>query len=180
MLSATFNSFNSTQDNVDPINRSDGLITYRYILPYRLYAITTVSLLTDTEQKLDLRANAQIGLGKFFVRTNRSYLGGKIGLNRNIESFTNETEDRLTWEGYFGGEVNLYDIGDLNLLTILMVYPGITALGRWRSDFNLDIKYDLPLDFYIRLGGTLNFDNRPAEGANQATYVLETGFGWEW
>jgi len=177
---ATFNSFASIQDTVAPINRSDGLISFRYILPYRLYVITTVSLESDTDKKLDLRMNAQIGLGKFFVRTNHSYWGTKMGLNRNVEKYTNETEDRLTWEGYFGSELNLYDIGDLNLLTTIMVYPGITALGRWRSDFNLDIKYDLPLDFYIKLGGTLNYDNRPAEGANKATYVLETGFGWEW
>ena len=42
-----------------------------------------------------------------------------------------------------------------------------------------DLKYDLPLDFYIRLGYTLNYDNKPVEGATESDYVLQTSFGWE-
>jgi hypothetical protein len=41
-------------------------------------------------------------------------------------------------------------------------------------------KYDLPLDFYIKLGYTLKFDNQPAPGSEKADYVFHTGFGWEW
>jgi len=42
------------------------------------------------------------------------------------------------------------------------------------------MKYDLPLDLYIRLGYSLNFDNKPVEGTNNVDYVFTTGFGWEW
>ncbi|MFN2128683.1 MAG: DUF481 domain-containing protein, partial [Anaerolineales bacterium] len=66
------------------------------------------------------------------------------------------------------------------LLTNIMVYPGITEKGRWRSDFNLDTKYDLPYDFYIKVSLTINYDNRPAEGASETDYVVQTGLGWEW
>jgi len=48
-----------------------------------------------------------------------------------------------------------------------------------RFDFKVDLKYDLPLDFYIKLGYTQNFDNRPVEGASQNDYVIQTSFGWE-
>ena len=136
--------------------------------------------MTDTEQKLDFRLNAQIGMGRFIMRTNHSYWGGSIGVNRNIERFTNETEDRNSWEGYVGSELNLYDIGDLSLLTNIIVFPGITERERWRADFTFDIKYDLPLDFYIKLGFTVNYDNRPAEGASDLDYIFQTGLGWEW
>jgi hypothetical protein len=47
-------------------------------------------------------------------------------------------------------------------------------------DFAFDTKYDLPLDFYIRLGLTLNYDNQPVEGAGETDYVFQTSFGWEW
>ena len=123
---------------------------------------------------------AQLGLGRFIIRTNSSYWGAKLGANRNIERYSNETEDRNSWEGYLGSELNLYDIGDFSLLTILMVYPGITEKGRWRGDFNLDTKYDLPYDFYIKIGLTFNYDNRPAEGASETDYIIQTGLGWEW
>ena len=74
----------------------------------------------------------------------------------------------------------MFDIGDLSLLTKAMAYPSITEAGRWRADFNFDMNYDLPLDFYIKLGFSLNYDNRPVEGASETDYVLHTGFGWEW
>ena len=61
-----------------------------------------------------------------------------------------------------------------------MAYPGITEKGRWRIDGNLNIKYDLPLDFYIKLGGSLNYDNRPPEDASELDYVIQAGVGWEW
>ena len=177
---ATFNTLQSNRDDAEATRRSDGNINYRYVLPKRWYSIVTIALLSNTEQKLDGRMNAQVGLGRFLVRTNQSYWGAKFGLNRNVERYSNETEDRDSWEGYLGTELNLYDIGDFNLLSILMFYPGITVRERWRTDFNLDIKYDLPLDFYIKVGGSLNYDNRPAEGAGKTDYVLQTGFGWEW
>ena len=44
----------------------------------------------------------------------------------------------------------------------------------------MDVKYDLPLDFYVKGGFTLNYDNQPTVGAGEVDYVLNTGFGWEW
>ena len=61
-----------------------------------------------------------------------------------------------------------------------MFYPSITDPGRLRTDSNLDLKYELPMDFYINLGISFNYDNRPAEGASEIDYVFYTGFGWEW
>ena len=78
-----------------------------------------------------------------------------------------------------GTEVNLYDIGDLNLLTNVYWYPSLTQSGRNRVDYRFDVKYDLPLDFYVKAGFTLNYDSQPATGASESDYVILTGFGWE-
>ena len=179
-LDATFNTLISTQDSLDKIQRLEADLSYRYLLPRRWYAITTVSGLTNTEQKLDLRMNAQLGFGRFMVRTNTMYWGAKLGFNRNIERYSNETEDRESWEGHFGTEVSLFNTGDLDLLFGVIAYMGLTEKGRWRSDTKLDIKYDLPLNLYIKMGLSFNFDNQPAEGASKIDYVFQTGFGWEW
>jgi len=74
----------------------------------------------------------------------------------------------------------MFDIGDLSLLTNLNAYPSITETGRWRVDYKIDTKYDLPLDFYIKINLTMNYDNRPAEAGRELDYVFTTGFGWEW
>ena len=76
-------------------------------------------------------------------------------------------------------EVNLFDLEDVSLLGSLFVYPSFTESGRWRSDFSLDTKYDLPHDFYIKAGITLNYDNRPAIAGNTTDYVFMFTVGWE-
>lgn len=176
----SFSTVRSNQDSVEEIQRTEAELNFRYILPRRFYAIGTVSGLSNTEQKLDLRMNWQLGVGNFLVRTNYMYWGAKLGFNRNYEKYSTEEEDRQSWEGYLGTELNLFDTGDLSLAFLFMAYPGLTELGRIRTDSNLDVKYDLPLDFFINLGVSLNYDNRPAEGAGTIDYVLYTGFGWEW
>jgi hypothetical protein len=55
----------------------------------------------------------------------------------------------------------------------------MTESGRWRIDYSFDTKYDLPLDFYIKVGFTLNYDNQPVAGASKTDYVFQTTFGWE-
>jgi hypothetical protein len=55
--------------------------------------------------------------------------------------------------------LNIYDIGDLNMLTTLLAYPSLTEENRFRSDFTFDVKYDFLSDFYMKIGTILNYDN---------------------
>ncbi|MCB0805915.1 MAG: DUF481 domain-containing protein [Bacteroidales bacterium] len=175
-----FNQISSVQDDVGATKRSDGGLSYRYYLPTDFYILGSVNGLSNTEQKLDLRLNATTGIGKYAIHTNSIYWGFLAGVNYNNESYSGDIESRESWEGVLGTEYNMFDVGDIDILTKVVVYPGITEQGRWRSDFEFDTKYDLPYDFYIHLGFTLNYDNQPAEGASETDYVLQTGLGWEW
>jgi hypothetical protein len=174
-----FNGLSSIQDDVDPIKRWNGDLTYRYYFPKDWYLFSQISFLSNTEQKLSLRSMGKLGAGNFIIHTNVSYWGLLGGLSFNNEKYSTETTNSQSLEGFAGTELNLYDIGDLNLLVSLTAYPNLTEWGRWRTDFNFETKYDLPLDFYIKIGFSLNYDNRPVEGAVATDYVLNTGFGWE-
>jgi len=174
------NTILSMQNETETIRRIEGSINERYIFSKNWFAIFELSGLSNTEQKLDLRLNAELGMGHFLIRTNSLYWSVKAGFNRNVEQYSNETPDRQSWEGFFGTAANFFNTGDFQMQTIIKAYPSITYAGRWRTDWTLDVKYDLPLDFYIKVGGTLNFDNRPAEDASRSDYVLQSGFGWEW
>lgn len=136
--------------------------------------------MSNTEQKLDLRTTTNLGIGKYVIHTNKTYWGFSAGANFNNENFSSDADDRNSMEGFFGTELNMFDIGDLSLLTRLVAFPSFTEAGRWRSDFKFDVKYDLPMDFYIKLGFTMNYDNRPVQDASEVDYVFHTGFGWEW
>ena len=181
-LDATYNTLNSSQDNVADISRTDGGAGYNYYLPKDWYLLTAVSFLSNTEQKLNLRTTAKAGLGKYVIHTNKKYWSFGAGLNYNNENFSSEDADRNSMEAFLGSELNLFDIGDLTLLTNILIYPSLTESGRWRSDFKIDTKYEMPFDddFYIKISFTLNYDNQPVEGATDNDYVFHTGFGWSW
>ncbi|WP_318641113.1 hypothetical protein [Flavobacterium ardleyense] len=75
--------------------------------------------------------------------------------------------------------VILYNIGDLSLLSKAIAYPGITESGRIRFDGQVDVKYGLPLDFFIKVGITVNYDNRSVTTASDTDYIFQTSFAWE-
>ncbi len=196
-LDGYYNTLFSTQSNVPDIRRNDGGLGYRYFLPHDWYLSADLTFLSNTEQNLELRTTGKIGAGNYVIHTNRAYWGFGAGVAYNNETFSPNPETgiradgRQSYEGYFGTELNLYDIGDLNLFTNLTAYPSFTESGRWRADFRFDAKYDdfLLDDFYIRAGFTLNYDNQPAgydpdnpslTENQQVDYVFTTGFGWEW
>jgi hypothetical protein len=169
----------SNQDSVAETKRTEGGIAGKYFLQRDWYLATSINLLSNTEQAIKLRTTGKVGGGRYLMHTNKQYWGLGAGLSFNNESFTNGTESRNSLEGYFGSELNLFDIGDLSLFNNIFVYPSLTESGRWRTDIKLDIKYDLPLDFYIKTGVTLNYDNRPAIKGKETDYVLVFSVGWE-
>jgi len=176
----TYNGLSSPQDNVDPTTRNEGAVSFIYFLPDDWFAIASYSLLQNDEQKLKLRSIVQTGIGNYIVRTNSIYLSTAIGAAWNNENYTEpDLPSRNSAEGFAGIELNIYDIGDLDLLTNLVVYPSFTDKGRIRSDFSFDLKYDLPLDIYFKLGYLLNYDNQPVEGASDVDYLFQTSVGWE-
>ncbi len=73
----------------------------------------------------------------------------------------------------------MFDFEDIDLYSSVLFYPSLSEGGRLRTDYDLTLKYDLPLDFYIKAGFTFNYDNQPAVSGNQFDYIITSGFGWE-
>jgi len=176
----SFDIMISSQDSTETIKRSESEVVFQYIIYKDWYLVPSAKHLSNTEQDLKYRWNAQIGVGNFIVRTNKIYWGVVIGFNRNIEKYLNDDPKKSTWEAMISTTVDLFDIEDFDFLTDLYIYPGLTENKRWRVDWNLKVKYDLPLDFYIKTEFALNYDNLPVEGASDLDYVTAFGLGWEW
>ncbi|WP_430810721.1 MULTISPECIES: DUF481 domain-containing protein [unclassified Carboxylicivirga] len=178
-INTHYNAFASNQDSVERVSRDDARIGFRYYFQKRWFGGVSTTFLSNTEQKLRLRTNAQLGAGTYLLHTNQAYWSVSLGLSYNSEHYVTSSDDRESMEGVIDTELNLFDTGDLSLRIKVTAYPGLTQSGRWRSDFNTDVKYDLPKDFYIKIGLTLNYDNQPVAGASDTDYVFATGFGWE-
>ncbi|WP_105045558.1 DUF481 domain-containing protein [Polaribacter gangjinensis] len=178
-IEVSYSVLTTNQNESEPAKRTDGLINYRRILINRWYAIGSVVTLSNSTQKIDIRANTQIGVGNYIFANSKGYWGVKSGVNNNLEKFANNFSTLNSWEGYLGSELNLYDMEDFNLALVLMNYSSFTDSGRYRADITFDIKYDLPLNLFVKAGISFNYDNKPTLGASTSDYILRTGFGWE-
>jgi len=179
-LDAYYNTILSNQDDADSIKRVESGILYKMLLPKDWFLPASVDFLSNTDQKLKLRSTFKLGAGKYIIHTNSVYWAFNGGVNLNSENYSVDDNDRNSFEGFVGTEFNMFDVGDLNILTRFATYPSFTERGRIRFDFNFDVKYDLPLDFYVSLGITLNFDNQPVDNSHKLDYYLNSGLGWEW
>ncbi len=172
-------SLNSKQDNTLDIERTDITYELQRILPRKWYLLGNLSFLSNTEQALDSRYAIRPGAGRFLVLTNKLSWGLNAGLNFNIESFSDETPDRNSTEFYIGSQFHMFDFKDFKLITDINMFPSLSEKGRLRVDYNLDLKYDLPYDFYIKSTLQFNYDNQSAAAGSDFDYIFTTGFGWK-
>ena len=175
---SSFNGLRSDQEGIEAVRRTDANLSYVYFLQNDYFLLYDLTYLSNTEQRIASRVGNKIGIGKYVVRTNKSYFGFQVGANLNNEQFLDESPGKRSGESFLGAELSLYDIGDLKLLSNLTTYPSLTEAGRFRADFKLDVKYEFLSDFYINLGTTLNFDNQPVELATRLDYIIQTTVGW--
>ncbi|GAB3230970.1 DUF481 domain-containing protein [Algoriphagus aestuariicola] len=173
-----FNSLRSTQAEVEPIKRTELGASYNYFLPHDWYLMYSLNILSNTEQLLDLRTSNMIGAGNYVVHTNKAYLGFSAGVNFNNEKFQGDESSTQSGEAFFGAQYNIFDIGDLDLMTTVVGYPSLTEKGRFRTDFKFDIRYEFKFDLYFKVGTTMNYDNQPTEGASDLDYIFQTTVGW--
>ncbi|PQB05931.1 hypothetical protein BST85_02885 [Aureitalea marina] len=173
------NALRTAQDNVEDVQRTDATAEIIRIIGKRWYVLGNVSFLSNTEQAIRSRYSPSLGGGRLLVATNKLFWGVALGFTYNIENFEDPSLDKNSAEVFVNTSLNMFDFKDFSLTTGLKIYPSITESGRWRSDFDLNLKYDLPLDFYIKMGTTVNFDNQPAVEGNDFDYVFTTGVGWE-
>ncbi len=160
--------------------RTEGGLNFQFFIIRDWFAVIATDLLQSDEQLIDLRANTKLGIGNFLVRNYRLYFKIAGGGAWNYEHYTNPEElIRNSLEAFALVEFNIFNIGDLDFLTSVIAFPGLTENGRFRSDINMDLKYDLPMDFFFNLGFTVNYDNRPVTGASETDYVFQTTFGWD-
>ncbi len=178
-LNTTFNNLRSVQETTDPIKRTELKVNYNYFLQKDWFLLYSLDILSNTEQLLDLRNSNMVGIGKYIVHTNKVYLGFQSGINLNDEKFAGDESSSQSAEAFLGAQYNIYDIGDLDLLTTIVAYPSLSAKGRLRTDFSFDLRYEFKFDLYFKIGTSLNYDNQPTEGASQLDYIFQTTVGWK-
>ena len=170
---------NITQDTIKARRNNYGT-SWRIFFGKNLFALGTTDFLESDEQNLDLRTTIQVGLGKFLLRDHRFFLMSALGIASNSEKFlTTGVEPENTYEAFAETEFSVYGLKDLRINSKIQYFPSLSRVNRNRFIFTLDTKLDLPLDFYVGLYYTFNFDSKPSESATKTDYVFQSAVGWK-
>ena len=175
-----FNSVNSFQRNANDVRRTDLDGGYRYQLPKHWFIGADAVLLANTAQRLRLRSSYQLYAGHTFIQGNRFTLMGTGGLAYTLEVFNTEDPRRQQPEGIIGVEARVFNRGPFTFTLDTKAYPTLEGPGRWRIDGRADARYNFPYGIYMRMGGTVNYDSRPATGAVQTDYLFQSAVGWSY
>ena len=178
LANTKLSSLFANQDNVELTQRTSIDIQVNRLVSDKWYILASGSYLSNTEQDLQGRYSGKIGAGRFLSITDKLLWGLGTGLNFNIESYDDSSLNKESMELFISSRFNMFDFKDLSLDTNVDFYPSLSERGRIRVDYNLNVKYDLPYDFYIKTSFQFNYDNQPPETASKFDYILTSGFGW--
>jgi hypothetical protein len=150
------------------------------LLGTRWYVNTTQDLLNSEEQGLDLRTTIGGGAGRYLFRSGSQYLalgGGLAWTNENYTDTALPSENSA--EAYLGTEFMTEKLKVTDLLTRFSYYPSLTISGRQRTNFRFDLDFNLPGDWYLRVGFFDNYDSRPPAGFSENDYGWSNAFGFK-
>ena len=174
------NVFSSSQENAPETQRWDVANDFRRLLGTRWYANTTQEFLNSEEQGLDLRTTIGGGGGRYLLRSASQYLalgGGLAWTNENYTDPALETKDSA--EAYFGTEFMTEKLKITDLITRFTWYPSLTISDRYRLAYRFDLDFNLPGDWYFRVGFWDNYDSQPPEGFSSNDYGWSNAFGFK-
>jgi putative salt-induced outer membrane protein YdiY len=172
------NAFKNSQENAPTTSRWDLGNDYRHLLGTRWYVNTGQDFLNSEEQGLDLRTTLGGGGGRYLFRSSSQHLALGAGLawtNENYSDPAVPTKDSA--EAYLGTEFMTEKLKITDLLTRFTYYPSLTISGRHRFNYRFDLDFNLPGDWYLRIGLFDNFDNKPPEGFAKNDYGWSNSFG---
>jgi hypothetical protein len=187
-LAIAYDALVSNQESAELIQRSDGSFNYNHDLQHQYFTYFSTSILSNTEQQLDLRWSTQAGLGKLLISNNQLDWRFVLGINYNSEDFGNETASRESMEALLATRFEVFNLGDLKLYTNAKTYYSLTEIDRFRTDLKADLRYNIKYfkksnltnKIFIATSFSLNYDNKPANNASQIDYVFSTTLGFSW
>lgn len=174
-----YNQLLTAQDEAETIKRTDWSLDTKRYLENRWFLNSNVSFLSNTSQSLEGRITPSIGAGNYLVRNNKMFFLCGGGLTYNIERYIDSANNKTSTEGLIITQLNMFNFKNIDFYASITGYPSLSEKGRFRSDMNFKLKYDLPFDFYIKSELSVNYDNQPVINGIKTDYVFSSGFGWE-
>ncbi len=173
----------TTSDQLDQTTqRSDLQTSMTRFRSDRWFNTYLLGFESNDELGLKLRSSLGAGLGRYLVQTNLSEFSLLGGLVATAETLVGDASPQQNLEGLLGAEFSRYIFDDptVDLSFRLSVFPSITSAGRYRAQFDANIRRELISDLYWDLNYYQTYDSDPPSGETESTsdYGIVTSLGW--
>ena len=166
-------------------------LEYKRLLKNRWLAGGFVRFERNDELALDLRTSIGASGGRILRQSDNSSLSliGGLFLSREdtlVSDIASPNEEHLI-EDYLEASVSLtwdwfrYDTPELDLKTILQIYPNLTDTGQYRGEFEIELKWEIIEDLFWSLSISDSYDSKVDESAGEGEkndYSIITSVGW--
>lgn len=173
----SLNSVITTTEKEPTSSKNDLSFSYQQNLEYEWFAGGIAALQENSELGIKLRASLGGGVGNNFIQSQNQWLYILAGLSVNREAKSDQTESINNVEGLINAQYQFfkYDHPKATFLTYVYVFPSLSNLGRIRFNYNIELSWEMVLDFYWDLTFYFEYDNQPqSENASQSDYNIQT------
>jgi hypothetical protein len=135
---------------------------------------------TNDELALDYRVSSGVGLGRYFIDTQKMQWVGSSALQIITEKGEVEGHQQSI-ELLLGTDYSMwrFDTPELELRFGFNLYPSMTESGRVRGDSDITLNWELIKDLFWQISAYGTFDNE-ADTGKQFDYGVTTGIGWKY
>jgi putative salt-induced outer membrane protein YdiY len=136
--------------------------------------------LHSSQQDLRLRTTLGGGYGRYLIHTNQNVLGWLAGAVYTHETFTSAATQppAQNAEGLLGLQYQLFRFKRYNLQSQILVYPGLSDIGRIRTTTKTTFSIKLVNNFHTDFSFWDNFDSSPPTGAKRNELGVSNNIGW--
>jgi hypothetical protein len=178
---ASFNSEVTTQANANNTERSNLGMMHNRFQPNKKFRTYFGDIDHNDELGIDLRVLLGAGYGWVPIRSNKNWfsLAGGLDINREIP-IVGEAQNNIEAVGMMMYEYYRYSTPERVFKVNLMVFPSLTDLGRWRTDFNTEFRLEFVEDLFWMMKFYANYDSAPisSEGAS-SDYGVTSSIGYK-
>jgi len=135
---------------------------------------------SNSELGIDLRTTLGGGAGRILSQSSQHRVAVLAGLVQTQEDVVNSDQTRNSVEGLATLSIDWYrsDDKEFDVSSRLTLYPSFTESGRYRSEFNLDLDWELYQNITWGLAFYHKFDtDPPVVGSARADYGVITSVG---
>jgi hypothetical protein len=136
---------------------------------------------SNDELGLDLRASTGAALGRYITQSNTSEFALLGGLVATAENFRGDSSSQESIEGLLGVDYSryIYDSPAIDLSSRFTAYPSFTESGRYRTQFDINLRWEVISDLFWDFSFYNSYDSEPPSDAASGTdRGVVTSLGW--